>query len=360
MPSSPVICVVGGHGALGSQICRLLAQRHPEARILVAGRDLGRAGVLASELPNARPVALDVADDDPLATVASEERPDVVVLATPDTDDRVLCAATRRGIAVLDLTRTLDRIDDARELLAEAGDPVPVVAASAWMAGAAAVTVATHVDLDEPAEQVEIDILMSLEDALGPQAATRFVDVHKPFAIWIQGRPRLVRGLSGPRRFRFTGGRIVRTRLVSSPEQETLVARGLSAGVTVRLGVDRAATNVGFTMLVGSRIWMCLPAETRRRLVERGARGSGEHEFWVSVVRPEGGTHRVCQICVRDPLGQAHLAAASAVSQVERLLGLAGRVVPPVGISLPEAAPDAARDVAAMSEMGVRFDVTLH
>ncbi|WP_162598800.1 hypothetical protein [Nocardioides gilvus] len=362
MTFSPLICVVGGYGVVGSHICRLLASRHPQARIVVAGHDMQKAGLLARALPHGRPWALEVGDDDPLAGLEEDEVPDVLVMATLDPDDHVLRAAARRGIPVLDLTRSLDRIDDAREVLADVDELIRFVAASGWMAGAAAVTVAAHVRPDEPAEQVEIDILMVVADALGPETATRFVDAHKSFAIWIEGRPRLVRGLAGPRRFRFSGDRIVRTRLVSSPEQETLVAHRLSNGVTVRLAVAEVATHVGFSVLVGTKIWSCLPRATRRRMLQRLTTGQGEHphEFWVSIVRPAGGDHRVAQIRVVDPHGQRHLAAASAVSQVERLLGWNGRAVPPVGVSLPESAPDAVRDVEAMAQMGVRFDVTLH
>lgn len=360
--TSPLICVVGGYGVVGSTICRLLAARHPQARIIVAGHDMEKASLLADELPTARWLALEVGDVDPLTGLSPDEAPDVLVMATHDPGDRVLRAALGRGIPVLDLTRSLDRIDDARDLLAEAGDPIRFVAASGWMAGAAAATVAAHVQPEAPAEQVEIDILMVVADALGPESATRFVDTHKSFAIWIGGRPRLVRGLAGPRRFRFSGDRIVRTRLVSSPEQETLIARGLTSGVTVRLAVAEAATNAGFSLLVGTKIWSCLPKAARRRMLQRLTTGQGEHphEFWVSIVRPAGGDHRVAQVCVIDPRGQRHLAAASAVSQVERLLGWEGRVEPPLGVSLPEVAPDAARDVEAMAEMGVRFDVSLH
>lgn len=362
MTSSPSICVVGGYGVVGAQVCRLLAQRHPQAQIIVAGHDMEKAGSLATELPRGRALALEVGDDDPLVALGGDENPDLVVMATHDPDDHVLRAAIRRGIDVLDVTRSLDRIDEAREVLAAAGDPIRFVAASGWMAGATAVTVAAHVRPEQPAEQVEIDILMVVADALGPETTRRFVDAHKSFAIWIGGRPRLVRGLSGPRRFRFSGDRIMRTRLVSSPEQETLIAHGLSSGVTVRLAVAEAGTHVGFSVLVGTKIWSCLSRATRRRMLQRLTTGQGEHphEFWVSIVCPEGSDHRVVQIRVVDPHGQRHLAAASAVSQVERLLGWSGRAVPPVGVSVPEMAPDAARDVEAMAEMGVRFDVTLH
>lgn len=362
MTSSPRICVVGGYGVVGSQVCRVLGQRLPQAQIMVAGHDMEKARSLAAELPQGRALALEVGDDDPLAGLGEAETPDLVVMATHDPDDHVLRAAVRRGVDVLDVTRNLDRIDEARVILTESGDPIRFVAASGWMAGAAAVTVAAHVGADKPAEQVEIDVLMVQADALGPETTLRFVDAHKSFAIWIGGRARLVRGLSGPRRFRFSGDRIMRTRLVSSPEQETLVAHRLSSGVTVRLAVAEAGTHVGFSVLVGTKIWSCLPRATRRRMLRRLTTGQGEHphEFWVSIVRPEGDDHRVAQIRVVDPHGQRHLAAASTVSQVERLLGWGGRALPPLGVSVPEMAPDATRDVEAMAEMGVLFDVTLH
>jgi len=81
------------------------------------------------------------------------------------------------------------------------------------------------------------------------------------------------------------------------------------------------------------------------------------HEFAVQITgAATDGGRQVAKIAIIDPLGQAHMTAAGAVAQIERVLGLWRRAVPPQGISFPEQAVDHEKGLAALREMGLAIE----
>ena len=100
--------------------------------------------------------------------------------------------------------------------------------------------------------------------------------------------------------------------------------------------------------VVGSGIWNLLSRKTRRALIYNPGAGA-PHEVIVTVTGKNGQK----RISVVDPLGQTHMTAVGAAVQVERVLGLRGRAMPPDGVSFPEAAKDHALGMIALGEMGV-------
>lgn len=343
------ILVVGGYGIVGSAITRLLADRNPHVTVVVAGRRREEAERHAARIPGAEAVRIDLTEPDPLAHL--DPQPDVVVVAVNDRDDRLLRAAVDRGIPLVDIALWGERVEDVQELLGSFTLRSPVVLASGWMASAASVVLASLRQGRPRAAQVDIDILFALKDTAGPDSVTGFVDLQRPFTVHDHGTVRTVTGLTDPHRVTFQGNRTVHTRRLDSPEHVTYPATGLADGAAVRIAFDSAPTNTLFTLLVRSGIWGRLSRRTRVGLLHNDANTLGApHEFLVTV-QDATGTERVG---VLDPQGQAHLTAASAVSQAERLAHLRDRVPPPVGISFPEQAADPAADVAALREMGVQ------
>jgi len=69
------ILILGGYGNFGKRIARALS-RHG-LPLVIAGRDLAKAGALCRELPGARPLRLDIHDG--LAGALAAERPSVVI-----------------------------------------------------------------------------------------------------------------------------------------------------------------------------------------------------------------------------------------------------------------------------------------
>ena len=93
--------VPGGYGAIGAAICRGLA--HAGARVIVAGRDVKKAGALAKKLGHgARGVELDVEDVGTIRTT---------VAALPRIDILVNCVGMQREQALADVSEdTFDAI----------------------------------------------------------------------------------------------------------------------------------------------------------------------------------------------------------------------------------------------------------
>ncbi|MCB7135035.1 saccharopine dehydrogenase NADP-binding domain-containing protein [Cellulosimicrobium marinum] len=343
------VMVVGGYGVVGTALCRLLADRHPDVRVVVAGRRVEVARALADTLPGATAAHVDLDAPDPLAGV--DVLPDAVVVAVNDHSDHLLVSAARRGVAVVDITRWWDRVEDAHRALADVDTTAPVVLSSGWMASTAALVVAAARQGKGPAAHVDVDVLLSTQDAAGPDSLTWFVDVHAAFAVRDHGRDLVVRGSTSPRTVTFPGGTRARTRRLRSPEHRTLVDSGHADGVAVRIAFDDRVAQTALTGLVRSGLWARLPRATRLRLLrDPRATGTRPHEIVVTVEADDVERHHVV-----DPQGQAHLTAAGAATQVERVLGLRGRPVPPPGISYPEQAPDPERDLATLADLGVRL-----
>lgn len=349
MSPTPSVAVVGGYGTVGRVVATLLRERHPELDLVVAGRRTEAAAGFAAHLSTlpGRPVrsaVVDVTLPDPL-----QDSPftDVVVVAVNDSDDNLLRAAVRRGSAVVDVARWPHRVTDAQDVVAGLAATAPVVLASGWMAGVAAV-VAAATTRTRPARHVDIDVLLSPADAAGPDSLAGFVDVHREFTLHEAGVARRVRGLSDPHRVRFSDGRTLRTRRLGSPEQQSLVETGLTRGAAVRISFGHHVTDATLAVLVGSGLWARLPRSWRFRLLHNPTPSGAGHEVAVTV--QDGETRRTT---VRDEAGQAHLTAAGAVLQIERILGPAG---PPVGVSFPEQSEDPARDVATLRSLGVRIE----
>lgn len=340
------LLVVGGYGVVGEQLVTMFAARNPGVRLLIGGRTRDRAQALADRLPAAAAVTIDVMDEDPLAALT--EPVDGVVVAVNDHRDRLLTAALARGLPLVDIARWTTRIDDARAIVGSQSRS-PVVLASGWMAGAVATVVAAFAD-GQTADHVDIDILFGAADKAGPDSVAGFVNMHQPFGIYEHGTFRMVRSLTDGRTRRFPLGQSAKVRRFSAPDQNSLIASGIAKGVAMRMAFDSAALMGGFTAMVRSGLWGRLPVTLREKLLHNPGAGDA-HQVVITAIFPQ---YRV-MVAMVDKLGQTHMTAAGGVSQAERLLGLRGRLFPPLGVSYPEMASDVAVEPASLGEMGVEL-----
>jgi hypothetical protein len=113
------ILILGGYGNFGKRIARALT-RHG-LPVLIAGRDLPKAGALCHELTNARPVRVDIHDN--LAEVLAAEKPSVVIHTCgpfQNSDYSVARACIAAGVSYIDLADARDFVRDFSTLDTEA------------------------------------------------------------------------------------------------------------------------------------------------------------------------------------------------------------------------------------------------
>lgn len=319
--SLPVALVVG-RGPWGDAVASLLADR-----------------------VTAVPDQVDVGEA--VSRLIGEPRPAVAVITDADPGDQVLIACLATGVPVVDVHRSIASVDRAREAM-KAGT---LVVASGWAGSVAALVVAAgERELGGgPADHVDVDVLLAAGDTAGAAWWRRFSGLHRSFMVYDQGQRRLVRGLGEPKTVRL-GDHTRRARRIASLEQETLVETGHAASAAVRVAFARGATNFWLALLVGSGAWRFVPSGLRGRVLRPGT-GPAGHRLTVTAALPGGVLHAR----IADPRGLAHLVAASAATQVGRLLD-PGRTVPP-GLGHPEQSDDPAADVEALRRTGVTVDL---
>jgi len=356
--TAPRILVVGGYGVVGEQIARLLAARNPEAELWIGGRSIEIAAALAGQIPGSRGVRIDVDEADPLS--ALPEQPGLVVAAANDSEDRLLLAAARRGIAYVDITRWTPRLHRAIERLSAVEMSAPAVMASGWMAGVAATVAARAAQDFSRIDMIEIDILYALKDKAGPNSVEYADQLAVPFTIWSGGKPRIVKPLTDPKPVRFSGERTLECYRFDTPDQFTLVHALGAAGASSRLTYDDQNAAKFMRLLMASGIWSLLSLPLFRRVRRAILYNPGEgapHEVSIRVSgQALDGSAKESRLSVIDPFSQTHMTAAGAVMQSERILGLRGRARPGPGVSFPEQAADLETGIAALREMGIRIE----
>ncbi|WP_303829879.1 saccharopine dehydrogenase family protein [Asticcacaulis taihuensis] len=113
------ILILGGYGNFGKRITRALS-RHG-LPLIIAGRDLSKAEALCRELPNARPLRLDIHSG--MADALSAERPSVVIHTSgpfQDSDYSVARACIAARVHYVDLADGRDFVVEFSQLDREA------------------------------------------------------------------------------------------------------------------------------------------------------------------------------------------------------------------------------------------------
>lgn len=135
MTHDPIL-FVGGSGIVGRKAARYLRDAHPEAPLLIGGRDPGRAQAVAAEIGNAEGVAVDLSAPD----LGLGDRP-VSALALFFKDDAIACLrfAQSRGIPYLSISSGVHEIGPEVAAYMHAPTASPVVLGAEWLVGATTV-----------------------------------------------------------------------------------------------------------------------------------------------------------------------------------------------------------------------------
>ena len=154
----PTTLIVGGYGAVGSQIARTLASR-PENHVIVAGRNLAKAQSIGF---GARRIDLGA----PPTWADALEGVDLVVASIDQTDTAFVSEITRRGIGYIDVTAGDDFFRQVEAL--EAGAPIVLsLGLAPGLSNLLASAAARQLDA---IESIEIGILMGTGDDHGSAA----------------------------------------------------------------------------------------------------------------------------------------------------------------------------------------------
>lgn len=154
----PTILIVGGYGAVGNKIARMLAET-PGNHVIVAGRNLGKAQATGYE---ARVIDLGA----PASWAAALEGVDAVVTCIDQDNTHFIEEVARRGIAYLDVTAG-DGFFRKVEALSLAAPVVLSLGLAPGLSNLLAGAAASRLDT---VDRIEIGILMGSGDEHGSAA----------------------------------------------------------------------------------------------------------------------------------------------------------------------------------------------
>jgi hypothetical protein len=347
--STAPLLIVGGYGLVGRQLSRLLRRRHPDLPIVLAGRHPEHASELAASI-GASATVVDAASETPLATLS--ERPAAVLAVVSDPHDHLLVDAMRHGLPYADIHRAGPAsILDATAAAARERPTAPVLLSGSWLAGLSALMAAATVRELGHAERIDITVLASSDDRVGPDSWGFSDRLPWPYYAMRDGSRRPTQPLTGVRHVRCADHRERPAALVGTLEQTTLPITLGTPTVETRMALQSAAALYGLIALkrTGALRALARPglAPLRAALLQRPGKGD-----FAGLTVTATGAGRSASVDLLDPLGQAHLSAVGAARAAERLLGLAGPQLP-AGISFAEQSATPATDLELLRQAGV-------
>jgi hypothetical protein len=326
--NDPVL-VIGGSGVVGSETARTLRRLHPDLPIAIGGRDMAKAQAVATEIGRAVAARIDLARPDlgqPDGTYSA------IAVFLKDETLNSMRYAQDQGLPYISVSSGTFEIGPEVALFVHRPRSAPILMASQWLAGAAALPALDLASAYESIETIRISALLDEEDMGGPAA---YADYER-----ITGAaPAALRLEDG--KFVWVAGDKAASRLTSVDGSE-IEAQAYAPLDIVSLATVTDARSIRFDLAV---------AESASR--RRGGPFSTEIVIEIEGKRKHGGRGRSRREIVH-PAGQAPLTALGVALGVERLLGLAGGEPVAPGLYLPEVLIDPAYFVRRMQEFGAR------
>lgn len=207
------ILVLGGYGNFGSFICHRLAET-AGLTLIVAGRSLEKAELLADSLPDAEAVQIDVTED--ISDALGRLRPDIVIHTSGPFQGQgyaVAEACIRAGAHYIDLADGRGFVSGIGSLEEDALRQNVLVVSGASSVPCLTAALVDHYR-DRFAELHELDYAISTAQRTGRGLATTAAILGytgKPFSTLIDGRQQTVHGWQGmiSRRYRDLGRRLL-------------------------------------------------------------------------------------------------------------------------------------------------------
>jgi len=332
------ILITGGYGVIGQEISRILRERHPNLKIILAGRNPEKAAEMASSLGNAEAVTVDIYARNPLQSLPFT--PSAVINSVNDTYDYLLLDCVQRKIPVLDITRWAQRLRDTFGRLMVEKLSSPYLVGSGWMGGITPMLAAAAGRRFAEVDAIDIEVLQGTKDRSGPDSAEYALQFHSPIFVYIDGRHVALPAYSSPKKVTFPSGFTGNTYLFDASEHFTLPITTGAANVRCRISLDNKLLMTAGVCLMRSGVMQLFSHPRYMKLKHALLHNPGpgaSHQIMIHVTGiAQQGEAGVTDITVVCPEGQVRLTACGAVIQAERLMGLDGMEPPGPGIHFPE------------------------
>jgi hypothetical protein len=322
------VLILGGYGSVGSRTARALRQLHPELPLVIAGRDLVKAHVLATELGHASAVVLDIERDD--LGLPADLKPAVVLMAVRDLSLRTQRWAAAQGTAYVALSDGVFEVGPAIAGFIRQSKAAPVVLLGHSM-GSVPALAALHAASDfERVDAIEVGLVFDPADPLGLASQKDMDRIGAIGPAPLVKSDGLWRWISAPQTQRSYSGVDGRTH------------RGATVGLVDVFSLsasEAGSVRVDF-------------AEGRTASTLRGERPSHEVIIEIAGMRKDGREGRFRWELV-DPDGYAALSAKGIAVVIEGVFGLAGKPRPTSGLHLPETLVDTRHLMRRLAEFGI-------
>lgn len=340
------LLILGGYGVVGSRATRLIRSRNPDLRLVLAGRHVENAASLAREV-DAEVVRVDVAGANVLDGIPGDVTAALGVVTDPN--NTLLREVIGRGIPYADLNRAgLASIADATLVAAMGRPTAPILLAGSFYCGLTALTAAFLHGRDANINRVDITILSSSNDEVGPNSwgfADRLAWPYYPSAM---GHRRVAHPLTEAVNVRCADGTFRSASLLGTMEQTTLpILLGVPT-VESRIAMIEGSSLGGLRFLKRTGLLRLLSqpklAGVKAAIFNRQGTG-GIAGLSVTATSPSG----QLTIDLLSPNGQVQLSAAGATCAAELLLSGQLRS----GLCFPEQYVDACNLLDLLRHAGI-------
>jgi len=325
------VLVVGGYGTVGSQIAKILHDRHPEIELQLGGRSSGKP--LPFPSPRLKSVYVDNTKVDPLSH--APEDLSLIINSVNDPDDALLLAAVKRQVPLIDVTRWTERFTRSVERLNSFEVRSPVILSSGWMGGTPALFANIHSsDLREVT--IHMHALYALQDKAGPDSTAYMDRMTIPFDITTPTGVRTVKPMTEPLSVAFPNGFKTKCYRLDTPDHVTLVSAPNVIQADFRIAFDHKLSTFALSTLVQSGLWKLLSKRARQSILYNPGEGAAHHVVVQIEGRDQHGRIVKRTVGITDPKGQTHLTAMGAAIQAQRILAKDSQITPSGGIYFPE------------------------
>ena len=328
------ILFVGGSGVVGQQMVRLFRKRHPDLPILIGGRGVEKAAVIAQEVGLADAVQVDTAQ--PRLGLGPDIPISAVVMLAPDAGLHGLRFAQDMRLPYLSIGNWLIEVGAEMAHFIRRPDASPVVLSSHWHGGPTVfLAMASSKDLDI-VHSIKVGAIVDELDPTGPAAL-------EDMEMAAEGASDVL-GFKGGRRVWLSGDNARRT--VAAIDGRAFSATAFAPYDIVSLHAATGAQEVRFDLASG--------------ISSSRLRGGGVGTEVILEIEGEiDGRSTVRRSTLEFARGQATLTGLSAMLSLSTALGLEGRPAVPPGLYFPEQLMDPDWVLEELRQAGATIHINL-